>query len=255
MEGATIRGNKCLNQVSVLPPSPAPACIFLQFGHNALVAENECRGVSTSGANRFGIHVNLSDQVTVANNRVDAGGRAGTIGLNVVDAAHVTVHGNMVTGTGAGGAGIQVDASSAGSTDQVTLAGNQAFGNSLNYFYNAPNVTNLTRSGNLNDTFAVVGGTGSRILDTFAGSTGTDSIDGGANVPVTVSWPAGSSLPLNYAPNCSVQQDTPGTNTLRVHHIESLSATGVVVRVVNDAAIGQPRTGTVHCVAVFRQPL
>ena len=92
--------------------------MILQFDHNALVAENECRNVSDSGASRNGIFVNLSDQVTVANNRVDAGGRAGTIGLNVVDATHVTVHGNMVTGTGAGGAGIQADASSAGSTDQ-----------------------------------------------------------------------------------------------------------------------------------------
>jgi len=251
VEGATIRGNKCLNQVSVLPPSPAPACIFLQFGHNALVAENECRGVSTSGANRFGIHVNLSDQVTVANNRVDAGGRAGTIGLNVVDAAHVTVHGNMVTGTGAGGAGIQVDASSAGSTDQVTLAGNQAFGNSLNYFYNAPNVTNLARSGNLNDDLSVVGGSGSRILDTFAG-VASITLNPGTNNFVDVPWPV-NNLPVNYAPTCTVEESTASTATLRVHHIESLGAASVRVRVVNDATSGSALTGRVHCVAVFRQ--
>jgi hypothetical protein len=67
VEGATIRGNKCLNQVSALPPSGGPSCIFLQYDHNALVAENECRNFSDSGASRNGIFVNLSDQVTVAN--------------------------------------------------------------------------------------------------------------------------------------------------------------------------------------------
>ncbi len=119
-------------------------------------------------------------------------------------------------------------------------------------------ITNLTRNGNINDNLTVIGGTGSRILDTIAASAPVSTIAPGGNAAVTVTWPI--VVPDNQAPSCIVQDSTVGTAALRVHHVESVTTSGspptskVVVRVVNDDAI-LSHTGTLHCIAGFRPPL
>ncbi len=96
----------------------------------------------------------------------------------------------------------------------------------------------------------MIGGTGSRILDTFAASTTTPSILFGNPARVTLNWPV--TLPgTNYAATCSVQEGTTTTNTLRVQQIDTVSPTGLTVRVVNDDS-NAGHTGTLHCQAVFR---
>jgi hypothetical protein len=254
IEGVTIRGNKCLNQINSLG---ALQCILVEDAHNAMVTENECGKINDTG-----ILVDVSDQVTLANNRVDAGGAVDAFCVDIEDTTHAVVSGNMVTGcVGPGAIGIKVGATlGAGSTDQVTLTGNQAFGNGdpaalnpANYAYvpSAPGtITKLTRFGNLNDNFGVIGGAGSRVLDTFVTTAGTGSVPPNGNGNnVTVTWPV--TLPsTNYGPVCTVQEPT-GTTTLSVDHVVSQTTSQSVVRVVNyDASTA--RTGTLNCVALFR---
>ncbi|HXE75310.1 MAG TPA: right-handed parallel beta-helix repeat-containing protein [Candidatus Xenobia bacterium] len=76
----------------------------------------------------------------------------------------------------------------------------------------------------------------------------TGSIAASSSAAVTVSWTT-AFADANYTANCSVVEATAGANSLRMHHLESVSASSVVVRVVNDDG-ATAKTGTVHCTAV-----
>jgi hypothetical protein len=76
----------------------------------------------------------------------------------------------------------------------------------------------------------------------------TGSIAASSSAAVTVTWGAAFAN-TNYTVNCSVQEATASASTLRVHHIESLTTTTAVVRVVNDDT-GAAHTGTLHCMAM-----
>jgi len=76
----------------------------------------------------------------------------------------------------------------------------------------------------------------------------TGSVSASSSAAVTVSWTT-AFADANYTATCSVVESTAGTNSLRIHHLESTSASSVVVRVVNDDT-GAAHTGTVHCSAV-----
>jgi hypothetical protein len=55
-----------------------------------------------------------------------------------------------------------------------------------------------------------------------------------------------------WMPVCSVLEATAGTDTLRLHHIESITNTTnatVTVRIVNDSGAAA-RTGTLYCTGV-----
>jgi len=129
IEGVSIRGNKCLNQVD---SRATTACILVESAHNATVTDNECGKIID---NHTGIVVSSSDQVNLANNRIDARGATSSYCIDVEDATNAVASGNVATGcTGASSVGIRVAASvGAGSTNQVTLTGNQAYGNTTNY--------------------------------------------------------------------------------------------------------------------------
>ena len=51
----------------------------------------------------------------------------------------------------------------------------------------------------------------------------------------------------NYAASASVEDSATSTNALRVHHLESKTATTATFRIANDT--GSARTGTLHAVA------
>lgn len=76
----------------------------------------------------------------------------------------------------------------------------------------------------------------------------TGSIGASASAAVTLSWTT-AFADANYTATCSVVEATAGTATLRLHHIESVAATGVTVRVVNDDT-GVAHTGTLECLAI-----
>ncbi|MCI0402194.1 MAG: hypothetical protein L0212_01560 [Acidobacteria bacterium] len=76
----------------------------------------------------------------------------------------------------------------------------------------------------------------------------TGSIAAGSHGSVTVNWTT-AFVDANYTVNCSVVEATAGTNTLRIHHLESVAAGSVVVRVVNDDGT-TAKTGTLHCTAI-----
>ena len=80
------------------------------------------------------------------------------------------------------------------------------------------------------------------------GRVSTGSVGAGAAAAVTLTWTT-AFADTNYTVNCSVQEAAASTSTLRVHHIESVAAGSVVVRVVNDDG-ANPKTGTLHCTAV-----
>ena len=81
-------------------------------------------------------------------------------------------------------------------------------------------------------------------------SVSTGSIAGGASAAVTLTW-ATAFANASYTPICSLVEATTSTSTLRIHHIESFSATQVVVRVVNDdGAIA--KTGTLYVMGVHQ---
>lgn len=75
----------------------------------------------------------------------------------------------------------------------------------------------------------------------------TGSIGAGASALVTVTW-ATAFANSSYTVNASVQDSTAATASLKVTHIESISASAVVVRVENTSA--GSLTGTLHLIAV-----
>ncbi len=218
----------------------------------------------TSGVN-VGVYIQNSDLVNagrVVVNQTRAQG-AGECGFRALDVTRATFDRILVTGIGSNGSGIRLEASGAGTSDKVSLTNSMADGNGTNFDYAGGTppgsfITNLTRNGNINDNLAILGGTGSRILDTFAASGPTGTINQSSFAFVTVTWlpnpsgPPGTLPGTNYAPTCTVQDTTiPSANTLRVHHIESATTTRVTARVVNDDTVAG-HNGILHCLAVFR---
>jgi len=76
----------------------------------------------------------------------------------------------------------------------------------------------------------------------------TGSIGAGLSAAVTLTWGGSAFADTNYTPNCSVIEATASTVTLRVHHIESVTTTTIVVRIVNDDGAAA-KTGTLACTA------
>jgi len=73
----------------------------------------------------------------------------------------------------------------------------------------------------------------------------TGSITLGVNVPITLTWDA-AFADTNYTVGCSIEDGATGLASLEVHHLESKTASGVVVR-VNNLDLTTARTGTLHC--------
>jgi len=80
------------------------------------------------------------------------------------------------------------------------------------------------------------------------GRVSTGSVGAGASAAVTLTWTT-TFADANYSVTCSLQDATASTSTIRLHHIESVAAASVVVRVVNDDG-AVAHTGTLHCTAV-----
>lgn len=100
----------------------------------------------------------------------------------------------------------------------------------------------------VNDTGTVLGvgvGQGTGVKH---GRVTTGSISAGASAAVTITWGGSAFANTNYTVICSVLEATTSTSTLRVHHIESVTTTTVVVRVVNDDGVSA-HTGTLHAIA------
>lgn len=76
----------------------------------------------------------------------------------------------------------------------------------------------------------------------------TGSIAAGSSAAITLTWTT-AFLDSNYTANCLLVEATASTSTLRIHHIESVTAASVVIRVVNDDGT-TAHTGTLHCLAV-----
>jgi hypothetical protein len=79
-----------------------------------------------------------------------------------------------------------------------------------------------------------------------AGSVTTGSI-GASGGAVTVTWRT-AFTDANYVCPATVEDSATSTNALRVHHLESKTATTATYRIANDT--GSSRTGTLHAVAV-----
>lgn len=78
-------------------------------------------------------------------------------------------------------------------------------------------------------------------------SAATGSVAAGGNAAITVVWDTAFA---DNAYTVTVAMDAPsGTSQLRVHHIETITASQIVVRVVNDDAINA-RSGDVHAIAI-----
>ncbi len=75
----------------------------------------------------------------------------------------------------------------------------------------------------------------------------TGSIGGASSAAVTLTWTAAFS-DANYTVSVSVVEATASASTLRVHHVQSISASAVVVRIVNDD-VTTAKTGTLHVIA------
>lgn len=76
----------------------------------------------------------------------------------------------------------------------------------------------------------------------------TGSIAGGENAAITITWT--TAFPdTNYTVVVSIIEATASTLSLRVHHIESKTATGIVVRVINDDTLNA-KSGTLQAIAI-----
>jgi len=76
----------------------------------------------------------------------------------------------------------------------------------------------------------------------------TGSIGAGLSAAVTLTWTT-AFADANYTATCSLVEATASTSTLRLHHIESVAAGSVILRVVNDDGAAA-HTGTLHCTAI-----
>ncbi len=76
----------------------------------------------------------------------------------------------------------------------------------------------------------------------------TGSIAASTASAVTFTWTA-AFADANYTPQCSVTEAGADNNTLRVHHIESVTAAALVVVVYNDNTT-TAKTGTLNCIAM-----
>jgi len=79
---------------------------------------------------------------------------------------------------------------------------------------------------------------------------GTGSIAAGAGADVTLTWTT-AFADASYDPLCNVIGSQASNNDLRLHHIESLSSTTVVARIVNDDSAAA-HTGTLVCTAMHQ---
>jgi hypothetical protein len=77
----------------------------------------------------------------------------------------------------------------------------------------------------------------------------TGSIALSSSAAVTLTWGGSAFADTSYTVTCSVVEATASASTLRVHHVESITTTTAVVRVVNDDS-GGAHTGTLHCIAM-----
>lgn len=77
----------------------------------------------------------------------------------------------------------------------------------------------------------------------------TGSIGAGLSAAVTLTWGGSAFADTSYTVNCSVLEATTTTSTIRVHHIESVTTTTAVVRLVNDDG-SNAKTGVLHCAAM-----
>lgn len=262
VQNVTVTNNK-IKRPAFTGGLPGGSCgaILVQYVRGGVFANNTIDDLQSS---KCGFQILSADKIKLSGNNVEqhklATGPDAATGdqcYQIVDSTNLTMEANSAIGCDS--EGFHLEASSAGAVDKVQFSGNQAFNNGTNYnFVNPSNITNLVRNGNLNDNLTVLGGTGSRILDTFAASGPTGPINAGSFASVTVTWlpnpsgPPGALPGTNYAPTCTVQDvTTPSANTLRVHHIESATTTRVTARVVNDDT-GAGHNGTLHCLAVFR---
>lgn len=75
----------------------------------------------------------------------------------------------------------------------------------------------------------------------------TGSINAVTYASVTLTWGT-TFADTSYTPVCTVTEATATALTVRVHHIESFTASAIVVGVYNDAA--GAKTGTLNCVAI-----
>lgn len=75
----------------------------------------------------------------------------------------------------------------------------------------------------------------------------TGSISAASSAAVTVTWTT-AFADSNYTASCSLVEATASTSTLRIHHLESVTAASLVIRVVNDDG-ASAHTGTLHCTA------
>lgn len=90
------------------------------------------------------------------------------------------------------------------------------------------------------------GATAGRDVRTKRVSTG--AVAGGATVELTVTWT--EAFPnADYTVSAAVSEPTAGTSTLTVRRLVSQTASQVVVRVENADTLN-PRTGTLHLIAV-----
>lgn len=76
----------------------------------------------------------------------------------------------------------------------------------------------------------------------------TGSVAGGANVAISIAWTTAFE-DTNYTVVVSIIEATAGLSSLRVHHIESKTASGIAVRVVNDDTLNA-KTGTLQAIAI-----
>jgi Right handed beta helix region len=81
-------------------------------------------------------------------------------------------------------------------------------------------------------------------------SVGTGWVYPSSSALVSLTW-ATPFADANYDAQCSVLASTPGTDSVRVHHIESITPNAVTVLIVNDAANG-PRSGTLYCLGIHQ---
>ncbi|MFQ5778411.1 MAG: hypothetical protein ACE5IP_10435 [Terriglobia bacterium] len=93
-----------------------------------------------------------------------------------------------------------------------------------------------------------VGGVHSNGSGLKHGRVTTGAIAAGSSAAVTATWTT-AFADANYTVNCTVVEATAGAGSLRLHHLESVTAAAVVARVVNDDTVN-PLTGTLHCIAM-----
>ncbi len=219
---------------------------------------------------RFGIMIDGENATSIQNTVISSNVAVGNGNTGIIAASPKVQDTLIVNNLAIGNGSAQINDSG---TTRAIIAGNKENATDSSYVIKNDLVANTITSRGPNLTFQTSAGIlGGSMTDagmwSFSGgmtigggisndgtglkhrSASTGIVAPGGSTVVTLTW----STPFNdanYDPQCSVVDPATGSAAIRIHHIQSFTAVGVAVQIVNDD-VRSFHQGTLYCLGIHR---